>query len=425
MRVANLALTLVLLVMSCQKPKQDQPPAGPADFTIITGPSSAAIDPNSRSYVMLHGTDGRLLQTIEFHQGDTINYFAPADRKDAPISISFFSQLVVANNRIIAQIHTYLNNPLRQIWHLNRQTRQAPDISKGNNTGQFIFNYFPDKKSMPFMSTPYEASTIGYTSGPPEKFTHYGTIFDKVPSYFFLLYADGEDPRYLTLDRLKNDSTYNYSSENLRRFDRYLQVEAPGSNDLIGKVTTLPFPQFPAIGMKTSDTELGRMLGNEPAPKTIRLGYLDSISTYFTQITAHTATGSQFYTHAGGIPAPPQFPFQETVAVTDKKFNHFTYEMSGDLKKWEGLWTYRDNPLAPTVSFDWYVFGGKDVTLSLLELPSEWTSTFPGFSLSQLEYQHAFFFVEGRDYATETSNSFALRPDTLALPYTIRKIQVW
>jgi len=361
----------LFVLIGCKEQKED---VAPTAFTLNVDASYLTTETDN--WVFIHNPDGSLVDHKTFESGDVMIFDKTESFTGDNFSVTIFNYAKSPTFNIYG-LKSYVVENFGQEWTLKGQD-EIP-ISDPVETGNFTVNVTD-------LPTTLYARSLSSRSG---LWSHWTTNTEAAPviregDVDFLLSVETEIglPKYKMIENVADQDVYNLSVANdFLDFDRFVDVSFPSAKDV--RLYVLGFDDDQSVG------SFGYILYNnlvydKPLRSNMPIGLLNRFNKYNISLSVpHNGMFIQ-YSKLGPAPTSINLQFDNTIVVTDKSINNYTYTTSNPFNMRKTEFHYINNVI-DGMRINWKVYAPGGET-KINGLPDEFYSQYTAFNMDSLSH---------------------------------------
>ncbi len=387
MKQYSLFLFLLLLIGACSDDKI-VPAKGDKIITLII--DQAVNTTASGDWLIIHGTDGRLLFSKLFDSGDTV-IFQSDQVLDGKVNVTLFNY-TTQNLQRYFELNTYLHVPVGEVWTIKNK---PIDPFYQYNAGNFTVTAEDVQADTDIVLSDRFGNTNTFEYVPPYTRTYVSksNLYTDASDFLLTMRDPQDNMRYAFLPEVKATSSYSFSFATMNEPEIIQQVSFPMSDSFYLSVEGLEDGQ--------PRTQSGyRMLqhAEQNTSRTqINIGYLNRFSYYHTNFGIDYHDTRYQYEKWGTRADAIVLPVDAQFTITNPSVTNFAYATNSDFIRRESLWSvwtyYKNNDIRAITN--WHVHGADAVEQKIKELPPQFKTIYPDFSMDDLLHTRTSFYLSG------------------------------
>lgn len=371
------------IFFSCASDEVDQPLGPTTLLTLNTNQFSGTSA--TEDYVIIHDENGELLEYKAFEKGQSLTIQTDKKVPGSTITLSFLTYQVEEENKYYYG-NTYFGVPKGEMIYLN--VISPPDLAIAGQftiTGMnfsgmdqfFISNRFGNGCSGASGQDPQ--FTCGLRSGASNILFHFSNV--------------SGDIKYKMFQNVQPGDAITTSLSEFNDFDQTVTFKFPLSSSVSTYVT----------GREVSQTysDHGYLMNYHYAGdshSTIKIGYLNSLEKYVTNLRIGFGGYSLSYFNRGSIPdANINWPEEADYSISSNKFTSFTAVASRDFDVRTSHYSYQSALETPYSRIQWNVHSPV-ATQIFGALPEEIIADHPELVVDNLQHSQSGFFMDSGGY---------------------------
>jgi hypothetical protein len=341
----------------------------------------------SEDWIIIHDEDGKILASQSFEANEKIELETSEKLSANTIGITFL-KITDSKREEYFLIKSYLNIEKGKTALLRTKTETDP----GKNEG--IFELILNSTTSPDQFSLSSKNGMLYSGGlENRKLKLKGFLYSKSSDYLFQMSDLFGNARYKMIKKIKPNDHYSFAFDDLDPFDKIVEFNFPVSNrvDL-------------SVRGRTSDQSFddpGYTLNNHfisDNHSQIKVGYLNDLSKYETELTLKYFDYGYVYKKVGSIPdGNISWPSNSAFRIKESAIENFSAEAAPFIWR-QSTWNLKNSDVTRPDVVVWDIYSSSPGQ-SLTELPEEITSAHPTLTLKKLTHKGTTFYTQSESYA--------------------------
>lgn len=402
-----------------QQEKESEEPKSEITTYFTANISSEKDTDMSDDYLIIHDSNGKLIEFKTFEKGNSVIFDAYQDSITNSITVTHLS-LPIRDEPRTFFLESYPDIKTGSVWNIKKNfiNSFSRDIQ---NTGTFSIRISGNgERPIGFLISNGNGSQsrIETSDGFDDVWNvnYIMSIEDYVENYTITSLTPSGSSKYYIIENAQNNDSYDISYDDFSSFDTYIDFSSPSLGNTT--VTLIGHKDENIVLGPNGNSSLGTgydLYGLRPNDnldvdtETLKIGFLENNFAAYSFFTSYFYNYGYTKKYFGAIPP-------KTLRILDKpesnisnySLKNFNVSMELDYVRSTSYWSYGQPIfLRPEDSqTNWYIYASRDSYPPIGEFPIELIEKFPRMNLDELEYRQTTFMLDSFSYPEFIEKTF-------------------